>query len=113
MREDFKKQLRGGAKPPRLIPGMQVGDPKRRILILFGLLVLLVFMASMLSGYSNRPETQEITTEAPPSKEIPGSRADHQYMRLDLRSSWVIWLRQASFVRRPILFLPYSRRTSP
>ena len=74
MREDFKKQLRGGAQPPRLIPGMQVGDPKRRIIILFGLLVLLVFMAAMLQGYSNRPETQEITAEAPPSKEIPGSR---------------------------------------
>ena len=34
MREDFKKQLRGSAKFPRLIPGMQVVDPKRRIIVL-------------------------------------------------------------------------------
>lgn len=66
MLEDFhKKQQRGG--PPRLIPGMQVADPKRRIVILFGLLVLLGFIAAMLQGYAKRPESNEIQTGGQPA----------------------------------------------
>ena len=73
MLEDFhKKQQRGG--PPRLIPGTTVADPKRRIIILLGLLVLLGFMAAMLKGYSGQPESREIQTPgqpAPPMGEDP------------------------------------------
>lgn len=72
MREDFRKQLRGGGKPPRLIPG--VSDPKLRILILVGMLVFLAFAAAMLRGYAKRPGAKDGETDASPSKEIPGSR---------------------------------------
>ena len=74
MREDLKKQLRGGGKPPRLLPGMTVSDPKRRIMVLVGLFVFLVFVGGMLQGYAKRPEAKDIQTDASPSKEIPGSR---------------------------------------
>jgi hypothetical protein len=71
MQEDFKGTDRRGGGPPKLIPGLSVADPKTRILVLVALFAMLLTVAGVLKGYANRPEAQELQSEAPPSKQIP------------------------------------------
>jgi hypothetical protein len=84
MREDFKGTDRRGGRPLH-IPGMTVADPKKRIIVLVGLFVMLLAIAGMLKGYASRPEAQELQSEAPPSKQIPGDERFSGIPTLDRR----------------------------
>jgi len=71
MMEDFDKKKRLDGRPPRLIPGTTVADPKIRIFIMVGLLVMLILAVVMLKGFASRPEAREIETKTPPSTPMP------------------------------------------
>ncbi|MHC4931645.1 MAG: hypothetical protein ACYTGV_05570 [Planctomycetota bacterium] len=81
MFDDLKKQQRGGLPPkgsgvrsPADLALLRVGNPKFRILLLVGLLVLLVAIVIALKGYAKTPHAKRVTEDVP-SIEMAGEAA--------------------------------------
>lgn len=72
MFEDLKKSQRGGLRPSRGLFGfLHVSDPRMRIYVMGGLLVLLLAIAFGLRMYAGSDEAKQMTQQSVPSPEAP------------------------------------------
>lgn len=77
MFEDLKKSQRGGLSPSRGLFGfLHVSDPRMRIYVMAGLLVLLLAIAFGLKMYAGSDEAKKMTQQSVPSPAAPSGLSD-------------------------------------